>query len=502
MKKAAVALLLAVGMLLACAAGLAESWICDNCQAENTGNFCGNCGAAKPTPEPLPEPESAEWTCPDCLSLNTTNFCSNCGRKKPDVSSARTLIVEEPVYGAMDVPGIFVGETIVIPEEPAVVFSGSLSGQHEEDSYSFTAPRNGRYRFDLEDVMSDARIHLTVTDSKNKIIIDTFSRGISGSLTSGETYRVRLKREKGTTDYTLKIGVQKPATDISNATTVYDQVAFEDQRNVYHFTAPIAGRYRFDLTETSDNTGFNILVWDRLDKNILDTYSKGAYISMAAGETYHLQVRHRKNLGSYIMRVYFQKNTVDVTGYGIVNDSIEYEDQKNVYMFTAPVSGRYRFDLAETNANTGFRMMMWDRLDKNFLDTYSKGAYVILDAGETYQLQVRQNKGAGTYRLLIGYQKETVDITGMDAVYDRITWDDQKNVYLVTPSRSGEYAISLSEYDSTSGFRLMAWDKYDKNILDTYSGSGKLTLEANETYQIQVRQNKGHGSYCLNVRMK
>lgn len=52
------------------------TWKCPNCKAENTGNFCTNCGEKKPGTD--------TWTCPQCGSENTGNFCSNCGQKKPN----------------------------------------------------------------------------------------------------------------------------------------------------------------------------------------------------------------------------------------------------------------------------------------------------------------------------------------------------------------------------------------------------------------------------------
>ena len=55
--------------------GVEGEWICANCEASNSGNFCSNCGAAKP--------ESAEWTCPGCGQVNEGNFCPNCGTAKP-----------------------------------------------------------------------------------------------------------------------------------------------------------------------------------------------------------------------------------------------------------------------------------------------------------------------------------------------------------------------------------------------------------------------------------
>lgn len=52
----------------------ATGWVCPACSTENTGNFCTNCGAAKP---------AANWVCPSCNAENTGNFCSNCGTKRP-----------------------------------------------------------------------------------------------------------------------------------------------------------------------------------------------------------------------------------------------------------------------------------------------------------------------------------------------------------------------------------------------------------------------------------
>lgn len=53
----------------------ANTWKC-SCGAENTGNFCNNCGSKKPAP-------AGEWTC-SCGTKNTGKFCGNCGAKNPN----------------------------------------------------------------------------------------------------------------------------------------------------------------------------------------------------------------------------------------------------------------------------------------------------------------------------------------------------------------------------------------------------------------------------------
>ena len=74
MKKAFLLLITAIGLFVFSEFAYAESWICDNCNTENTGNFCGNCGQKKTT---------NEWICLNCGTTNSSKFCSNCGKEKP-----------------------------------------------------------------------------------------------------------------------------------------------------------------------------------------------------------------------------------------------------------------------------------------------------------------------------------------------------------------------------------------------------------------------------------
>ncbi len=60
----------------AATAAQANAWTC-NCGAQNTNNFCANCGGQKPQVQET-------WTC-NCGNQNNTNFCANCGTKKSDV---------------------------------------------------------------------------------------------------------------------------------------------------------------------------------------------------------------------------------------------------------------------------------------------------------------------------------------------------------------------------------------------------------------------------------
>jgi len=55
-----------------------NEWVCPQCGSNNSGKFCGECGTAKPVPEP-----PADWACPQCGTTNTGKFCGECGTPRP-----------------------------------------------------------------------------------------------------------------------------------------------------------------------------------------------------------------------------------------------------------------------------------------------------------------------------------------------------------------------------------------------------------------------------------
>lgn len=408
----------------------------------------------------------------------------------------RVLEILESNRKGLENNGIYVGDTITVAEEDVITYSGHLSQDNDRINYTFNAPRDGNYRFDIGEVNANAKIRLLIWDSKDKQIADTYS-GTSETLKAGESYKIQVRCTKGSTDYVVSLGVQKAITDISKATSVNDQTTYQNQRNEYIFTAPNSGRYYFELTETNANTSFRMLMWDRYDKSIMDTNSEGKYVDLEGGETYSFQIRQSSGFGSYKLLISYPKESIDISGYGFIKDSIQYMYQRNEYTFTAPNTGRYNFELTETKAKTSYRMLMWDKYDKSIMDTNSGEKYVDLEEGEVYSLQIRQSSGLGNYKLVIGYQKPETDISNVDVVYDSITFDNQRNIYYFTPSQTRKYTIRLDLLNSSCSYRILIWDEYDNSVLDTNRGEGTTSLEANQIYKIQVRQSSGHGSYKL-----
>lgn len=209
---------------------------------------------------------------------------------------------------------------------------------------------------------------------------------------------------------------------------------FKDQRNVYLFTPPITGRYRFEisnLTKGSDHE-VNLLVYNSGGGEEASTSygimnGDGLTIaSMQAGQTYEIQIRQYSGIDSYNLNIGYQKDSLDITGFNIIADSIQYRDQKNIYFFTPTVTGRYRFEISNLakGSSNEVNLYVWNsRGGEEGSTSYGimngEGLTIKdMQAGETYQIQVRQYSGYDMYNLNLGLQKETVDISEYSSVSD------------------------------------------------------------------------------------
>ena len=149
----------------------AEAWTCVNGHEGNTGNFCSECGAPRPTPtpaptpEPTPEPTTAPagndgvWTCANGHEGNTGKFCTECGAPKPAIEEwtcenghggnkgnycsecgapkpAGTQTV--PQLKGTEEPQTTLQETMIPPQEEAIVYNNPFPTAMERFNVPFT----------------------------------------------------------------------------------------------------------------------------------------------------------------------------------------------------------------------------------------------------------------------------------------------------------------------------------------------------------------------------
>jgi hypothetical protein len=136
---------------------------------------------------------------------------------------------------------------------------------------------------------------------------------------------------------------------------IHDTVSTNGQKNVYSFTAPLGGRDRFEMAELRNNATVSLYAFNYLGETIGSTSAgngNGLTLNgLVRGQTYEIQVRQYNGFSTYNLIIGYQKETADVSRLTGLTDSIQYTAQRNVYSFTAPLDGRYRFEMAELRNN-------------------------------------------------------------------------------------------------------------------------------------------------------
>lgn len=428
--------------------------------------------------------------------------------------------------GTIDVPAIrenALGIDPIPPRTAAVsqpeiqVHNGEISRDGQADSYWVTMPYDGRLRAEISELYSGKAVTLLILDRLGqKVESDGYCQNGEGvtakGLNAGDRYEIRVEQNTGYSTYQLTIGLPGDATDVSGLTEVSDRISFTDQRNVYTFTVPRDGRYRFELYDMMKGFVPEIRVFNRLGEEIAgDGYCENregvTLKNLKAGETYRIQVRQGSGTGEYRMLIGHQKETVDVSALTLVSDSIEYTDQRNVYSFTVPRDGRYRFELYDMMKGFVPELRVFDRLGEEtagdgYCENHEGVTLKNLKAGETYHVQVRQGSGTGSYRLLIGHQKEPVNVTRGTTVRDSVEYNDQRNVYLLEAERDGDVIIRAEGLTNQTSLALRVTNELREDIgSDGYFTNGEKVTVRNvrrgSSIRIEAIQNTGYGSYTL-----
>lgn len=295
-------------------------------------------------------------------------------------------------------------------------------------------------------------------------------------------------------------------------------IVAEEQIDTYQFVPPVNGRYRFEATDMLSGVKINIVVLNQAgDREKYSSYGiengDGLTIDdMIAGETYTVQIKQYSSYSSYRILIGLQKNTVNIdSGVTQITDSIQYTDQKNIYQFIPPLTGRYRFELDEMTSGTEVNMSIYNPGgEREDYTSYgiSNGDGLTIDnmiSGETYSIVITQYTSNMNYKLLIGYQKETVQIDGETEISDSIQYTAQLNQYQFVPPINGRYRFEISDITSGAEVNMKILNQAGGNVDYTSYGISKnegLTIDnmvAGEIYTIQITQYNSYSPYQLEI---
>ena len=206
----------------------------------------------------------------------------------------------------------------------------------------------------------------------------------------------------------------------------------------------------------------------------------------------------------------FQRSaTVEPATIMYYDGSFTQEGETDSIEFTPPRDGRYRVEAVNMPSSMSVDLGFYDSkgvaVEENTECRNGQGVTVKQVKGDqTYTVELKQNTGTGNYRVSIGVQKSTPDITDLTRIDDSVEYTDQRNLYNFVVPRDGWYRFELSGLDSGVDTIMHIWDDPGNKISEkngVRNGDG-LTLndvKAGDIYEIQVRQSNGYSDYSLKI---
>jgi hypothetical protein len=293
--------------------------------------------------------------------------------------------------------------------------SDKITTEKETKTYEFTSDEAGTYRFELSNVPQNIWFRFKLYNSSMEQLKNGSGDngdGITAELEADSKYFIVVEQGGNTGSFTLNIGSQKPTTDISSYNSISDSTQFTNQKNIYEFTSTEAGTYRFELSDVPQNIWFRFQLYNSSMeqlKNGSGDNGDGITADLEANTKYFFIVEQGGNTGSYTLNIGSQKPWTDISSYSIVNDSIQFTNQKNYYEFTSSVAGSYRFELSNVTKDTWFRFQLYNSSMeqlKNGSGDNEDGITVDLDADTKYYFVVEQGGNIGSYTLNYGISSD------------------------------------------------------------------------------------------------
>lgn len=199
------------------------------------------------------------------------------------------------------------------PQKPTIDIStytsvdDSIQFTNQRNIYFFTSTEAGTYRFELSDVPQNIWFKLYLYNaSMEQLSYESGDNGdgITADLDANTEYYFVVEQGYNTGSYTLNIGSQRPAIDISTYKSVDDSTQFTNQRNIYSFTSSVAGSYRFELSNISQDAWFKFYLYnssmEQLEYGSGDN-GDGITADLDANKKYYFVVEQGGNIGSYTL---------------------------------------------------------------------------------------------------------------------------------------------------------------------------------------------------------
>lgn len=373
-----------------------------------------------------------------------------------------------------------------------VVYQGSVK------EYYIKSNNPGIYRFTAADRTSNYNVYIKAYDLNDDRVLDITNEG-SCTLDANGTYKVTVETDSPSCSYTLKINRPNEVKTLSKETSaIHDAITYIDQCNVYTFSAPVSGRYRVDCLNRTDGYNLGIEIYNSNNDRVFRE-TNGGYLDMEIGVVYSIRVAYSTGACEYDVKISIPNAVREIVAEETsLADKFTFVNQINTYTYTAPVSGKYRFETTDRTNGYNVQLRIFDANNNRIVRETNNGT-VDMEKDVKYRIEVEYDTELCSYNLVIGVPKEVKEISAGKTIADSITYVYQENRYTFTPSSSGEYVVKASDRTNDYSVEIYMYDANNNRILRNHN-EGTVNLTSGTLYTIYVCYVDNLCDYSLTVK--
>ena len=373
-----------------------------------------------------------------------------------------------------------------------VVYQGSAK------EYYIKSDNPGIYRFTASDRTANYNVYIKAYNLNEDRVLDITNEG-SCTLEANGTYRITVETDSPSCSYTLNINRPNEVKTLSKETsTIHDSITYIDQCNVYTFSAPVSGRYRVDCLNRTDGYNLGIEIYNSNNDRVFRE-TNGGYLDMEKGVVYSIRVAYSTGACEYDVKVSIPNAVREITlEETTLADKFTFTNQINTYTYTAPLSGKYRFETTDRTNGYNVQLRIFDANNNRIVRETNNGT-VDMEKDVKYRIEVEYDTELCSYNLVIGVPNDVKEITAGKAISDSITYVHQENRYTFTPNSSGEFVVKASNRTNDYNVEIYMYDANNNRILRN-NNEGTVNLTSGTLYTIYVCYVDNLCDYSLTVK--
>lgn len=301
--------------------------------------------------------------------------------------------------------------------------------------------------------------------------------------------------------------IEIPKWDINKNNTKTININFDDFNQSYKFTAPESGNYRFMFDIDNANYSYNVRLLEKNYKTIRDCDNNNSFTEeLTKDKIYIIEVSQAEGFPKATIKIGIPKAEQEIGSNGLVSDVFTFQDQEDVYFFTAPISGKYGFDLSISDANLTYKVKILDNRNKEV-----EGKECDLYNSDISYFNPELKKGE-KYKLVVGYYDETPDYDvkysvkintpnemksiKTNSINDEFTFYGQENIYDYYPSKTADYKIDVDNLNEEMEYKISVFDNKNKEVCSLYNyNESTLKMISGKKYKIIIEQQELLGKY-------